>query len=325
MYTHKDVEMRSIFVINCIEHNRSLRVSNGELMLEELGTDSKKTLTKFPFQKLLALFVIGHITVTTPLIEKCKKFNVALVVLKPNLRPVFFWSDSAEANFLLRQRQYALAPDDITVAKVLVENKIMNQLSNLKRTKKRDELTLDAMLQCEEALSCIGDVTDYNLLMGVEGVVAKCFFAAYYQDLDWKGRFPRMKCDVLNVTLDIGYTILFNYIECFVRMFGFDLYQGVYHRQWFKRKSLVCDLMEPYRCLIDHAVLLAFHRKQFAKKDFVLSKREYHLKPERSADYYRVFFEVLIEKKTEIFRHMQAYYRCFMGRKSVKSYPKFLY
>lgn len=90
MFTHKDIEMRTIFVVNCIEHDRSLRVNSGELMLEEIEGDKKKTLTKFPFQKLLALFIIGHITVTTPLIDKCKKYGVALVVMKPNLRPVFF-------------------------------------------------------------------------------------------------------------------------------------------------------------------------------------------------------------------------------------------
>ena len=61
MFTHKDIEMRTIFVVNCIEHDRSLRVNNGELMLEEIEEDKKKTLTKFPFQKLLALFIIGHI------------------------------------------------------------------------------------------------------------------------------------------------------------------------------------------------------------------------------------------------------------------------
>lgn len=66
MFTSKDLEMRTIFVVNCIEHNRSLRVSNGELMLEEIDGDRKKTLTKIPFQKMLALFVVGHITVTTP-------------------------------------------------------------------------------------------------------------------------------------------------------------------------------------------------------------------------------------------------------------------
>lgn len=42
MFTHKDIEMRTIFVVNCIEHNRGLRVHNGELMLEEFDEDKKK-------------------------------------------------------------------------------------------------------------------------------------------------------------------------------------------------------------------------------------------------------------------------------------------
>ena len=68
MFTHKDIENRTIFVINCIK-DRSLRVSNGELLLEEWveDADKYKTLTKMPFQKMLALFVVGHISVTTPL------------------------------------------------------------------------------------------------------------------------------------------------------------------------------------------------------------------------------------------------------------------
>ena len=274
MFTHKDIDMRTIFVVNCIEHNRSLRVNNGELMLEELGEEKKKTLTKFPFQKLLALFIIGHITVTTPLIEKCKKYGVALVVMKPNLRPVFFWANSAEANYLLRKRQFDYRTDDLTVAKAIVYNKVLNQKSALLKTRKKDELTIDALKLCEASLNPLLNTTDYNQLMGLEGTIAKSFFSAYFQNQNWKGRHPRMKSDVINVTLDIGYTILFNFMECFVRMFGFDLYVGVYHRLWFKRKSLVCDLVEPFRCLIDHATLLAFNRKQFSEKDFTLIKQE---------------------------------------------------
>ena len=323
MFTHKDIEMRTIFVVNCIDHERSLRVSNGELMLEELDGDKKKTLTKFPFQKLLALFVIGHITVTTPLIDKCKKYGVALSVMKPNLRPVFFWANSAEANYLLRKRQFEFSPDDLTVGKALIYNKVLNQKSNLQKTRRKDQATIEAISQCDAALDTIADITDYNQLLGLEGTVSKTFFAAYFQQNNWKGRHPRVKSDALNVTLDIGYTILFNFMESFIRMFGFDLYVGVYHRLWFKRKSLVCDVMEPFRCIIDHATLLAFNRKQFSEKDFVLTKQEYHLKYEKCSDYYRVFCDALIDNKMQIFSFVQQYYRCFMGRKSAKEYPIF--
>ena len=323
MFTHKDIEMRTIFVVNCIEHDRSLRVNSGELMLEELEGDKKKTLTKFPFQKLLALFIIGHITVTTPLIDKCKKYGVALVVMKPNLRPVFFWANSAEANYLLRKKQFEYSTEDLSIAKCIVYNKVLNQKAALSKTRKKDSYTVDAIKQCDAALDTLPDIDEYNQLMGLEGTVAKTYFSAYYQNQNWKGRHPRMKSDVLNVTLDIGYSILFNFMESFIRMFGFDLYVGVYHRLWFKRKSLVCDLMEPFRCIIDHATLLAFNRKQFSEKDFKLIKQEYHLKYENCADYYKVFYDELIAKKMDIFKFVQQYYRCFMGCKSVKEYPIF--
>lgn len=321
MFTNKDVEYRTIFVINCIK-DRNLRVSNGELLLEEV--EEKKTLTKLPFQKILALFVVGHIHITTPLIEKCKKFNVALVVMKPSLRPVFYWSNSAEANYLLRQKQYQLKKEDITIAKWIVYNKVCNQLTLLQNSRKTDALTVEAKTICNKALSdWLERVTEYDRLMGLEGYVSKAFFAAYFQNMEWVCRRPRAKSDVINATLDIGYTMLFNYIECFVRMFGFDVYVGVYHRLWFKRKSLICDMVEPFRCIIDRAVRTAYNRKQFSSKDFVLHKGEYRLKIEKNADYTKVFFDALIPYKMEIFKFVWSYYRCFMQGKDLSKYPKF--
>jgi len=296
-------------------------VQSGELLLEDL--QEKRVLTKLPFQKILALFVIGHIRVTTPLIEKCKQNNVALVVVKPTLRPVFYWSSAAEGNFLVRKRQYEQDKEDISIARVLVANKILNQIALLQNTRKKDDATTSAIELSERYLEATWLVSRYEELMGIEGVVSKHFFAAYFQEFNWKGRFPRVKTDSMNATLDIGYTFLFNFIECFVRMFGFDIYMGVYHRLWFKRKSLICDLMEPFRCIIDKTIRTALNRKQFKSSDFEVHKGEYRLKRELNTNYTKVFFEALIPYKQEVFRYVQAYYRCFMGKKSVQQYPKF--
>ena len=320
MFTHKDIEYRSVFVIDCI-HEKTLRVSNGELLLE--NTEEKKTLTKLPFQKILALIVIGHINVTTPLIDKCKKYNVALVVVTPSFRPVFFWALSAEGNFLLRQRQYQLKKDDLSIAKVLVRNKVLNQMSNLKSTRCRDELTQKAIRTSKEVLEAIPCIEDYNLLMGMEGKIAKLYFAAYFKDTDWKGRKPRMKCDMMNAVLDIGYTLLFNYIEVFVRMFGFDPYVGVYHRLWFRRKSLICDLVEPFRCLIDKTIRKAVHLKQIQESDFNVYKGEYRLKVEKNTEYCSLFYSVLVSRKIDVFKYVQSYYRCFMRNREGEYYPMF--
>ena len=324
MFTHKDVEYKTIFVINCIQ-KRSIRVVNGELLLEEYieDSDKTKTLTKLPFQKILALFIIGHIRITTPLIEKCHKYGIALVVLKLSFRPVFYWANFAEANFLLHKKQYEFSKDDISIAKVLVTNKIVNQIQVLKDTRCKDNLTLDTIKYLNDMLLNISNISEYESLMGIEGLSAKLYFKVYYKDFNWGQRKPRTKCDPLNTTLDIGYTMLFNYLECFLRMFGFDIYVGVYHRMWYKRKSLVCDIVEPFRPIIDKAIRIAWNRNQFSNSDFTLIKGEYRLKYEKNYDYCSVFFNALIPYKKEIFKYIQSYYKCFMGKKSILCYPLF--
>jgi hypothetical protein len=82
--------------------------------------------------------------------------------------------------------------------------------------------------------------------------------------------------------------------------------------------------MEPFRCLIDNQVRKAFNRGQFKESDFQIVKHEYKLKIEKNGDYYKMFYEILIDRKMEIFKYIQSYYRCFMQEKSIDNYPKFI-
>jgi CRISPR-associated endonuclease Cas1 len=321
MFSQKDLEFRTIYVLTCLQ-SRDLRVSNGMLLVED--TKEKKVLTKMPFQKILALFVIGHIRITTPLIEKCEEHNVFLFVMKTTLRPVFYWANAAETNFQVRKLQYELYEHDLTVARRLVENKVQNHIALLQRTRRNDELTrtaIDYCLLCREAeIHSAQTITD---LMAVEGRAAKLYFRAYFQEYHWSGRNPRVKNDYINTTLDFGYTLLFNFMECYLRMFGFDVYVGVYHRLWFKRKSLVCDIQEPFRGLIDHTVRTGINRGQIKVEDFENHDGEWHLKREKIMDYNRLFFEVLVNRKMNIFRYVQQFYWAFMQQKSTHEYPFF--
>ena len=161
--------------------------------------------------------------------------------------------------------------------------------------------------------------------MGLEGTAAKIYFQAYFEFANWNLRLPRVKVDTINATLDIGYTMLFNYIECMTRLFGFDPYIGVYHQLWFRRKSLVCDLMEPFRCIIEHQIRKSLKYGTFKTSDFELIKNAYYLKSEYRKNYTKVFFEAIIEHKSSIYKYIQSYYRCFMGQKNIVEYPKFNY
>ncbi|WP_370445999.1 type V CRISPR-associated endonuclease Cas1 [Porphyromonas macacae] len=313
MFTTKDLEYRSIFVIHCF-NQRSLRLKDGELLLEEEDANGRmKTLTKFPFQKILALFIVGNVTLTSPLIEKCRKFDVAIVVMKLSLRPVFFFSIPAEANFLLRAKQYAYDKKEMNLPVALVRLKIESQRLNLQKSKRKDALTLTAVRCCDNALKVLPYCNNLKALLGIEGFVAKNYFAAYFQDFSWYCRCPRLKSDYINVVLDIGYTVLFNLVEVYLRLFGFDLYVGVYHQLWFKRKSLVCDLVEPFRPIIDHRVRVALNRKEIKKTDFEKRRSEYYPKSDTAKMLYIMFFDTLIPYKNDLFRFVQGYYRVFMN------------
>lgn len=322
MFTHKDIENRSLFVINGTEH-QSLKVSNGRLMLED--TKTNKAITKLPFPKILGLMVIGHTTLTTALIEHCNKHGVPLVVMKPNFRPVFYYGNMAEANFLLRKKQFEQKQGDLEIAKLIVKNKAQNQLNLLVKTREKSLMLANAKDTIVHYSNKINDAFHFRELMGIEGIIAKAYFSSYYDFAGWKQRLPRVKQDTINATLDIGYTMLFNYIECMTRLFGFDPYMGVYHQLWFRRKSLICDLMEPFRCIIEHQIRKSLKYSTFKPSDFELRKNSYYLKSEFRKLYTQTFFEAIINHKSEIYKYIQQYYRCFMGRKSVTNYPIFNY
>lgn len=322
MFTHKDIENRSLFVINGIQ-NQNLRVSNGRLMLE--NSETKKAITILPFPKILGLMVVGHMTITSALIEQCNKHGIPIVVMKPNFRPVFYYGNMAEANFLLRKKQFEVNKGDLSIAKVLIKNKIKNQLVLLEKSRLKSQLVKNAKYQIQESDKLIENACDYRILMGIEGNISKHFFNAYFEFAEWNMRRPRVKQDTLNASLDIGYTMLFNYIECMTRLFGFDPYIGVYHQLWFRRKSLVCDLMEPFRCIIEHQLRKSLKYGTFKSEYFQLKNNAYYLKPEYKQVYMKVFFEAIIANKSNIYKYIQQYYRCFMGRKSVIQYPMFNY
>lgn len=62
----------------------------------------------------------------------------------------------------------------------------------------------------------------------------------------------------------------------------------------------------------------------FTNKDIEYHKGEYRLKREFNKDYSKLFFDAIIVYKNEIFKYVQAYYRCFMGGKDINTYPKFM-
>lgn len=272
--------------------------------------------------RLFALFICGDFCLTSGLLDRSKKFGYTIVFMSPNLRITSILPSKAEGNVLLRQKQYAY--DKTEIAAHIIANKIHNQAFLLKKKRKKTEEEKIIIAKLEQYEK---DVLEAGLsvqeIMGIEGVSAKLYFKTLFADYNWKARQPRVKNDITNTLMDIGYTILFNIVNALLEMYGFDVYVGILHTQFFHRKSLVCDLEEPFRPIIDAAILKALNLGQVNEKDFWKNQNQYILPWKNSKKYIGILLETLMEYKNEIFIYIQSYYRAFMRDKPAGEFPVF--
>ena len=269
--------------------------------------------------RLYIIYVIGDTSLTTVILKKAKKFGFTIALLSTTFRLYEMIGDIKLGNTLLKDKQYKY--QGIDIAKHIVFNKILNEINVLKNRRKKDDSIKDTISILNEYMVKGGSCDDYYLLLSYEGNAAKQYFKVMFDNVEWKGRKPRIKFDYINSALDIGYTILFTFIEVIVNSFGFDTYVGVLHKQFYMRKSLICDFVEPFRTIIDEQVRKSINLKQIKEEDFMVISKEYRLKYENSTKYANIFLSAIISEKEKIFLYIQEYYRAFMKGKPIENYP----
>lgn len=121
----------------------------------------------------------------------------------------------------------------------------------------------------------------------------------------------------------MGYSMLFQIVDAILRTYGFDTYCGVLHTDFYMRKSLVCDLIEPMRPIIDLQIRKSINLGQCKEEDFEVYNYKYQLPWKNSPKYVAFLMEAIIDRKDEIFLYVQQYYRAFMRNKPYNEFPKF--
>lgn len=318
MLSYPDFKEKTIVVIFATEGQR-FSFQNDNLIVTDAD---EKVILQTTCYRMLALWIVGHCVVTSGLLERSKKFAFPIYLLSVNFRCIGVWSTPTDGNFLLRDKQYSYQALDI--AKHIVKNKIQNQIILLKSIRSKNEKlkrSIELMQDYENQVSAFDNLQE---LLGMEGVSSRLFFSEWYADMEWKGRKPRAKRDPINVMLDIGYTFLFYLVENMLNLYGFDIYKGIYHQFFYQRKSLVCDLVEPFRCVVDKQIKNAYNLNQIKKDDFDMKNGQYFLKYKKNKEYTRWLLQAIVEYKENIFLYTQGYYRAFIREKAINDYPVFL-
>lgn len=318
MMSTLDFEQKQIAFV-FLEEGECVSFNNDNIVVKDAENKIKHQSTCY---RLFALFICGHTCITSGLLERAAKFGFSIILMTVNMRPIQIIAARAEGNVLLRRKQYMYDKQDIGAH--IIANKIHNQNYLLKKKRKKTEKEKEVIKKLEQYEQ---DVLQSGLsiqkIMGIEGVSAKLYFQTLFSEYNWTARRPRVKHDMINCLMDIGYTIVFNIVNALLEMYGFDVYVGILHTQFFHRKSLSCDMEEPFRPIIDAAILKMMNLGQVHEKDFWIRDKQYILGGKKAAPYVTLLIQSVMEYKNEIFLYLQSYYRAFMRDKPASAFPTF--
>lgn len=285
--THKQL----ITIINTYESQTKISLSNDNIVINRQDKDK----TSYPLAKIHTLLIIGDITLTTPLINKCLHAGTSLVLTDFAGRHIHTIAPSVH-NIDLKKHQLSGA-DKLICAQQIVYDKACSQLTLLTKRKH----TIDQKTVLDAIKKQIFASPDINSLMGIEGSLASKYYKLIFSTIPWTYRKPRSKHDIPNALLDMGYMRLYYITESILSTFGFDPYIGYLHADYYSRKSLVCDLMEPFRPLVDNILLNLYARKQIKIDDFSLVDDKYiPIDAVTYQKYSSYFLKALSESTTDI-------------------------
>jgi CRISPR-associated protein Cas1 len=319
MLSRPDFLEKQIVVISS-ERIKDLSFRNDNLLIKKDG----KIQDQISCFKIFCIFIIGECSITTKLIAKLLKYQIGVYCFQMSLKPLCCIGAPLAGNYLLREKQYASTLEqDLQQAKHIVKNKIVNQGALLTSLRNKDEELKKAITQLKDLYKKVEKQNSDESLRGIEGAASKLFFAHYFKTLKRYKREPRTRVDIINLLMDIGYSFLYNFIEANLNLYGFDVYRGVYHKLFYERKSLACDLVEPFRYIIDKAILKAYHLGQINEKDFSFKNGEYELSWDKRESYMKILLRAILEKKLDFFDYVKQYYRFVMG--AVQEFPHFTF
>lgn len=162
----------------------------------------------------------------------------------------------------------------------IIREKIKNQMGFLDELGFNDEARL---------LGGYLEQLQPNDITNREGHAAKVYFNAV-----WGMEFSRRNESFINSALNYGYAIL---LSCFNRAIvsrGFLTQLGIWHKNEFNEFNLACDLMEPFRILVDKKIYLMDANEENYKRK-ILELFETKLKIDGKEQYFENVISIYVD------------------------------
>mgnify|MGYP005854772879 CR=1 FL=1 len=266
-----------------------MHVDNSKLHIQD-GNDHNKTPQKYTFKPkfidLDNIVVYGHSgNITLDAIKWLTKQNVQLTILNWDGRLLTTILPVESKQSLTKMAQYRTHENGyrVDLAKKFIDAKIKNSFAVLKWLGERypevAKLNNKHWKEINFNWSLLPQAKSIGTIMGLEGKIAndywKILSSIFDSRFDFSGRVygkttrPMGAVDPINALFNYGYSILASQCWKAINSNGLDPYVGFMHEMAQSKAPLVYDLQEPFRWLVDVAIISGLEKRIFTKKDFV--------------------------------------------------------
>lgn len=246
-----------------------LRIAKGRLLVE---SGEEAPLLDLPSGQVNRVVVFGAVGVTAGVRSWALDRGVDIVLASRRGSFLGVMSGTRTLGHSARIVAQVRMQDDprrLELGRRIVEAKARKQIVLLQRFGRRASAqTLgEAVRRMRAYVDMLGEAQTPDELLGLEGAVAKEYFAAlgglFPEGLAFETRSRRPPMDLANAALSFLYTVLCGECVTAVRAAGMEPALGVLHTAQEKRPSLALDLLEEFRPLIVDQVVLsaARHRR----------------------------------------------------------------
>ncbi len=256
-----------------------LRLNNEavEVVLES------EVIKRVPLHHLGAIVMLGNITVSPPLMERCAQDGRSLVWLNEFGRFRARVEGPVSGNVLLRRKQHNTLNDaeaTCALARNFVRGKLQNQVQVLQRAARERPESADALRravsQIRAYLQSVETARDLDALRGAEGYASKVYFdaldgliTAQRDSFRMLARTRRPPRDRFNALLSFVYSLLTSDCVSALEGVGLDPQVGYLHALRPGRPALALDLMEELRsALADRFALSLVNLQQLTPDHF---------------------------------------------------------
>ena len=224
--------------------------------------------------KVESIVISNQAMLSTQAVVLALEHNIDIIFLDKFGDPLGrVWFSKMGSTALIRRKQLEVAemPHGLELVMQMIRQKMENQarfLKKLMHSRPGKESQFDsAITTIEQSLSSLTssdeDIEGFrNRIMGLEGTAGRVYFQCLStimpEKYRFEGRSRRPARDPFNAVLNYCYGILYSLVEKACILSGLDPYVGFLHTDNYNKKSLVFDLIEPFRVYGEQTVVYLF-------------------------------------------------------------------